>query len=330
MTVGKLAVSAAFFALVFRMTGREEMGAIVDRVDPVFVILSVVMSFAMVLVSCWKWRVLLGGEAPAIPFQRLVRFYLTGYYFTCLLPSNIGGDVVRSFYAGRDVGDQARSGVSVFLERFTGLIFLLMLVIAAPMLDPSLYRSPAIFIPAVGALCLLILLVLLSRFRQPLKSFSRLLGEDRASGGAGLVDRFRRATTGLSQKLKKGLHSLRRDPGVFWPVVLLTVGFYLLTWINVYLSFRAFGVTVGLAGIVAVLPAAMMVAMMPVAPLAGLGLSEFSYVFYFGLVGVDSEVSLAMGLLLRAKLLLLGLLGLLCHVTLCGRVERYDEFRAKS
>jgi uncharacterized protein (TIRG00374 family) len=207
---------------------------------------------------------------------------------------------------------------------------LLLLVAIAPALDPDLYRIPALFVPAAGAIGLLFVLVLLSRVSQPLKFFAQAV--DRSGGPAtntGLLERIRTRCAGLSHKLKKGLHALRRNPGVYWPVALLTVAFYALTWINVYVSFRAFGVSLGFAGIVAVLPAAMMIAMIPVAPLAGLGLSEFSYVYYFGLIGIDSEASLAMGLLLRAKLLLLGLLGFLCHVSFGERVERYDEFRAR-
>lgn len=328
--VGKVGVSIAFFALVFRSIGLEKLRAQASSVNPVFVALSVLISFAMVMVSCLKWRVLLGKEAPVLPFRRMFRYYLIGYYFTCLLPSNIGGDIVRSYYAGRDLNDQGRAGVSVFLERFTGLILLLILVVFAPAMGSGLYRVPAIFIPAAGAIALLFILILLSRISQPWRFFAKVAGRGAGPAkAAGLLERVRTKTAGLGHKLKKGLHALRRNPEVLWRVALLTVAFYGLAWINVYVSFRAFGVSPGFAGVVAVLSTAMMIAMIPVAPLAGLGLSEFSYVFYFGLVGIDTGASLAMALLLRSKLLLLGLLGLLCHVSLGDRVERYDEFRAR-
>jgi len=328
--IAKIGVSIAFFALIFQVIGKEELRMLASQVNPAFVSLSVALSFAMVLVSCLKWQVLLGKDAPVVPFPRLFRYYLIGYYFTCLLPSNVGGDIVRSYYAGREIRDQGRAAVSVFLERFTGLVLLLLLVAVAPALDVRLFRIPAIYIPAVGAAGLLFTLFLLSRIRQPLKFFARFGGDiTDPSGIGGRLERIRAGFAGLSHKLKKGLHALRRNPGVLSRVVFLTVAFYLLTWINVYVSFRAFGISPEFAGIVAVLPAAMMIAMIPIAPLAGLGLSEFSYVFYFGLIGIDSEASLAMGLLLRAKLLLLGLLGFLCHVSFDDRVERYDEFRAR-
>jgi len=58
---------------------------------------------------------------------------------------------------------------------------------------------------------------------------------------------------------------------------------------------------------------ALMVAMIPIS-LGGLGITEGAYVFYFGLVGLDGGLTLAMGIFLRMKILLLGLVGLVIHL----------------
>jgi uncharacterized protein (TIRG00374 family) len=317
----KLLISAAFLTVIFHMVKAVDFKAVVGRLHPGYLAASVVVSAAMVLTSCLKWRVLIVNKDHAIPFARLLRFYLIGYYFTALLPSHVGGDVVRSAYAGRDIGNQTHAAISVFLERFTGLLFLLLLVVTTPFLVPGLVKTPAVWVPMAGALMLLILLLLVSRIRQPLKAVA-----DHAPSVPGIrwVERIREKGLGFSCKLKQALKEVRRNPRIAWPTFCLTVLFYTLTWVNVFVSFRAFGVTPPFQGIVAVLPVAMVVAMIPIAPMAGLGLAEFSYVFFFGLIGVDALGAASMGVLLRAKLLVLGTIGWICHMTLKDRMKRDD------
>lgn len=304
----KLACSAVFFILLFRWVGGAAFREQLSAMRPGWVAASLAMSVVMISVSCLKWRVLLPREGARPGFVRLFRYYLVGYTFTCLLPSNIGGDVVRSVYAGRAVGSQAVAAVSVFLERFTGLIVLLVLVLAAPLLQPGLYGHPAIWIPAAAAAGGLLFLAGLTRVRQPLRAVRGRLPEGRAAEG---LDRLRGRLQGVSHKVKQGVHALRRDPAVGVPTAVLTVLFYGLTWVNVWISFRAVGAEPGWTPVIAVLPSAMLIAMLPVAPLAGLGLAEGAYVGYYALVGIDPAAGLAMGLLLRAKLLIIGAAGLL-------------------
>jgi uncharacterized membrane protein YbhN (UPF0104 family) len=55
-----------------------------------------------------------------------------------------------------------------------------------------------------------------------------------------------------------------------------------------------------------------MVAMIPIT-LGNLGIAEGSYVYFFGLLGMSSELTLAMGLLLRLKIIMLGAIGMLAQ-----------------
>ncbi len=313
----KILVSVAFGAVLWQVARKPEFRETIRDVDPLFVAASLAISALMVGVSCLKWWFLVRQQGASVQYRRLFRLYLVGYYFTCLLPSNIGGDVVRSYYVGREIGSQSDAAVTVFLERFTGLLLLLPMVILCPLLRPELIRHPAIWIPAMGAAGLLLTAVLLVRMRQPLKRLSELAPEGPL---ARMLVGVREKALGFHRKLSRALHALKRDPKLLVPVMGLSVVFYLLTWLNVYVSFRAFGVAVPMRDIVALLPTAMMVAMAPIAPLAGLGLAEVSYVGYFGLAEVLRESALAMGLLLRAKVLLLGFLGLISHLTLRDRV----------
>ncbi len=325
----KLLASALFFYALSRTVRGSALVDVLGRVQMRYVWLSFGVSALMVLSSCLKWCWLLRHQGGRVPFARLLRFYLIGYYFTNLLPSTMGGDVARSYYAGREIGSQGHAAISIFMERVTGMVLLLALVLVAPAFRPWLYRHPAIQAPAAGAALLTGLLVWLWISPAPLRGAIGLYRRLRRKQGAApdeadrverLLLRFREKATRLHERLTDSARRLRADRALLFRVVWVTLLFYSLTWVNVFVSFRAFGVEVPLPGVAAVLPTAMIVAMLPLAPLAGLGLAEGAYVFYFGLLGVQAADALAMGLLLRLKLVTLGLLGLGCH--LAPGVER--------
>jgi uncharacterized protein (TIRG00374 family) len=333
----KLGISLVFFVLILQVVRGEDFLGRVRGIDPVFFACSLAVSGLMIGVSCLKWYLLVRQQGGTVPYRRLLRYYFIGYYFTSLLPSNVGGDVVRSYYLGREMSSQSSAAVTVFVERVTGLAFLLVLVVAAPLLVPGLYRAPAVLVPSIGAAVLLVTGMLLVRVRQPLKRVIDVLHSAGADPGSsvrqvvlrrleGWITRLRDASLSFHRKLSEALRVLRDTPALLGPVVGLTVVFYALTWLNVYVSFRAFDVDLSFTYVVALVPTSMMVSMIPIAPMASLGLAEGAYVYYFWLVGVPSAASLAMGLLIRCKLLLIGGIGLLCHLWLGEDIKQDEGF----
>lgn len=316
-------VSLAFFLVLFRFVRATDFAAMVRRIDPLFFLLSLAIVPVMIGTSCLKWKLLLDLQGHRAGFWFLMRCYLVGYYFSNLLPSNVGGDVVRSWYAGRRIGSQGHAAVSVFLERFIGILLLLALVVVAPLLRPGLYRLPTIWVPAIGAVGLLLLFAGMLALRDPLGRGFGLLHRLAARLGSPAVERLAaklhgRAVT-FGAKLADGVRGLRRDPGALLAVAGLTVLFYALAGVNVWLAFRTFRAEPSLLEVASVLPTSMTVAMVPVT-LGSLGIAEGSYVYFYGLLGMAPAASLAMALLLRFKMILAGTVGFLFHLA-----HRHEE-----
>jgi uncharacterized membrane protein YbhN (UPF0104 family) len=87
-------------------------------------------------VSAWRWQML----ARPLGFERtvpqLLSYYFIGMYFNLLLPTSVGGDVVRAWYLnGRD-GRRLAALAAVFLDRFSGLLVMLGLACAGVLLSP--------------------------------------------------------------------------------------------------------------------------------------------------------------------------------------------------
>lgn len=342
LTALKIFISCAFFSILFSFVQGNELLQIFARIDWLYFCLSFMLIPITLSASCMKWKVILGSRAKDVSFWKLLRIYTVGYFFSNLLPSTVGGDVVRSYYSGRLLGNQALAAVSIFVERFTGVFLLFFLVILAPLLAPKLYRSPLIFLPACAGFLLLCLSVWLWKVKNPLALPERILAQifrflhhlasptSRATLHKGVIY----LETGCSSLIKRlgrvreesrvAMDTLRGNRMYLGKIFLLTVLFYVLTWVNVYICFRAFGVRPDFLQVCALVPAILFAAHVPVTILGNLGYLESVYVVYFMLAGIPGEETLAMGLLLRIKMLTLGLVGFFMYLFYTHRPQ--DEF----
>lgn len=88
------------------------------------------------LVSGMRWQVL----AEPLGFQgsrrRFIGIYFIGMFFNLILPTSVGGDVIRAWYLDGKSGRRAAALLSVFLDRLSGLIVLLCLAFAAELVSP--------------------------------------------------------------------------------------------------------------------------------------------------------------------------------------------------
>lgn len=332
----KIGLSALFFVVLYRTLHGKLLIRISD-INYLYMMLSFLLIPLMLAVSCLKWKIVLRGQGWNIKFLELLRIYLIGYFFSNLLPSNVGGDVVRSYYVGRKIDAQSDAAVSVFIERFSGVLCILILVVLSPLVKVELYRELYVLLPVCLASFILLVFFWLWKIRDPFAIPERLAANIflamrkscsclRIGFAMRLVDMLERIYSRVMEFVRK-FHAgtietvgcLREDGWRYAWVVLLTLGFYSLTWLNVYLSFKAFGVDAGFVNVIAVLPAIMLLAMIPVTVLGNLGFTESLYVVFFGIFGLEAAGSLAMALLLRLKMLVLGVTGYLFYLAYSHR-----------
>ncbi len=328
----KAIASIVFFMILASFVKGRDLLAVFSHINWFYFTLSFMMIPVMLFTSCLKWKILLDAGGYKISFFRLIAIYLVGYFFSNLLPSTVGGDIVRSFYAGKEINNQPYSAVTVFVERFSGILFLLVLVVLAPLLKPSLYGSSYFFIPVVCALFLLSVVTWVWSVKEPLLLQKSLMSHllRRLNGvscrvQSGPVSKLLVAVEyffqtlfsrleKFSSELGKALQIIRSNRGLLCKIVALTMIFYFLTWVNVYLAFLAFGKEVDFIAMIALVPTIMFVAHLPVTLLGNLGFFESVFVFYFLLIGVSGAETLAMGLLLRLKMLSLGGVGFMVYL----------------
>jgi uncharacterized membrane protein YbhN (UPF0104 family) len=88
------------------------------------------------VVSAWRWREIARPLGFARPLRQMTGFYYIGMYFNLILPTSVGGDVVRAWYLDGYSGKRLQAFASVFLDRLSGLMVLLLMACVAVLLSP--------------------------------------------------------------------------------------------------------------------------------------------------------------------------------------------------
>jgi glycosyltransferase 2 family protein len=97
---------------------------------------AVALYFAAQFISALRWQLLSRPLGFGQPLRRYVGYYFIGMYFNLLLPTSVGGDVVRAWYLDSRSGHRLNAFLSVFLDRFSGLLVLLGLACVAALVCP--------------------------------------------------------------------------------------------------------------------------------------------------------------------------------------------------
>ena len=297
--VAKGLVSALFVALVVRAVDLGDTRHLFTGINWRYCGLLVVLSAMGITTSCIKWRILLRTKGRDVSLLYLVSLYLLGYFFNNFMPSMVGGDVGRGHYLGRKIGSRTDGYLSVFMERLTGSLALLVLVIVVAFVDHPLIRDSHLELPLIVfvVLCLLALAVILSR-----RLFSRFVRI--------LPSRLRQKVDSLHQSLSE----FRRHPVLFGEVLALSFLFHITTGVNVITACNALGATVDSLQVILVTPLIIMASVMPIT-INGIGLWEGGFVLFLSFAGVPPAVALSAALLLRVKNLLVSALGAVVFFT---------------
>lgn len=293
----RLGVSVLLIGYIVWRTNWADVGAVLGQSDPLFVALSFLIGPVLVSSSSWKWSMLLNALGVRVRLIQLYVLYEIGGFFGNVLPTNVGGDVVRATSLARATARYGESVSSIFVERYTGLAALvLMALVSVPLnldlsLDPRVIGSVAF---ATGGYIVLLVLVVNPNYlpwlwRRPLPGpASRLLGK--------------------IQGFQADVRAYRNHPRVLFKALLVSLLWNVGATLNVYLSARALGGDVSFAGLLVTVPLILTITMVPIS-LGGIGLSEWAYMFAFTQIGVGAPLGLSVALLLRVKSILTGGLG---------------------
>jgi uncharacterized protein (TIRG00374 family) len=170
----RLACSLALLAVLAWRTNWHQVAEAFAHLNWGLWLLAVACYVGCQIVSSLRWQWLARPLGFHQPFRRFVALYFIGMFFNLVLPTSVGGDVVRAWYLAEGPGRRLDAFLSVFVERLSGLLVLLLIACTAaavcPLPLPAWVPWIVWGLTAAGFLSLPIIVVL-SRLPCPLPRF---------------------------------------------------------------------------------------------------------------------------------------------------------------
>ena len=255
-----------------------------------------VLTFAGIALSALRWQKVL--EALEIPTRlpRLMSHHLAGQFVSNVLPTTIGGDVLRVSRLSRDTGESPGTFASVVLERLTGWLVLPVITIVGFAVNPGLrHLGSATRVALILAFATLALLV----------GVLAAAGSTRLGGRFAAAEGWRR----FLGAVHLGVGRLRSHPAAAANVLVAGFAYQLALVLAAVAAAQALGLRpAGLTALLAFFPAVLIAQVLPIS-MSGLGVREGAFVLFLGPLGVAQSDAIALGLLLYVLNLVVSLLG---------------------
>ncbi|MFC1673648.1 lysylphosphatidylglycerol synthase transmembrane domain-containing protein [Pseudomonadota bacterium] len=276
----KLAISMSLVWLLLDAVGAGEAWARMRTADPAWLSFALAMSFLQGLICALRWQAVLRAIDATLGLWRALKFWYIGAFFNQTLPSSVGGDVVRGYFAYKDGLSLPQVLNSLFLDRAATVLALVVLVtvmtpFVAGDLEGGAWFQRAVWLALVVALAGLVIVMVMDRLPQGLAKY----------------------------RVVKALHLLAVDSRR----VLLHPfsGTQLMAWslighVNLALVmwslFRALGVEVSVLDCTVLFLPVLLAQILPIS-VAGWGVREGAMVAMFTLAGVPGDASVAASIL---------------------------------
>ena len=290
----KLTATVGLAAFLLSRADWRKIGQSFAESNGFFLALVFIAMALCVVISAWKWRLLLDIHGIRFDFFRLNRLYFIAMFFNNFLPTGIGGDGYRVMKTWHNERSRAGAVIAVFMERLTGIAALLMLGFAGGVIgwlvDGDWLSRWIVIIGLVGGALTLALGAALLK--------------------TGLLQQWLRSPRcpAVVRTTFEHLTDYRNKPGESAMVMAVSFGFHFLTISWWWMLLAAVGAHLPLYHLVVVLAILSIVTVLPLS-INGIGLVDGSFIYLAGQYGLTYEQGLTVMLLLRALMIPVSLMG---------------------
>ncbi len=285
----RLSLSILLLYYVFQKVGWANLWTEIQHANLYYIALYISLGLLMTFLSVRKWLILVKAQGITASFPRLFCLYMVGYFFNNLLPTNVGGDVIRAYELGKSEGKKQEAIASVFMERFTGLTTLILFAVLAVALEQQ-YLSDSRLVAALGLAFVGYLAIVGIVFNRSVILYMEKWVPKKVIG----------STVEKVQQCQEAIYLYKRHGLDMMMSLIYSILFYLTAILLVYVGCLVFDVEVPLSTLVTAVPVMYIVFMMPIS-VGGIGLQEWTFLVVLGMIGVPAAVALSVGLLCRAR-----------------------------
>lgn len=292
-----------YLADLFSHEGRKLLLDTLKNADLVLLVAAVLIGVVINMVSSLKWYMLTRAQNLGAGYWRIFAYYLIGQFYNMFLPTSVGGDIVRSYELGKFSGRQADSLASVFVERYTGVVTLLVVAAIAVLTQLARFNQSFIIVTLMMFLIGLSLIAWLILDERPYR-WLRNAVQTRFAASSKIFDKL--------DKLQLSIIVYKDQPSTLIVAFLNSLVFYFFAVVNVYITALVFTAEISFLDVLIATPIIMLIMNLPIS-IGNIGLMEVAYVSVLELLGYGAELGLAIMFLMRLKSVFDAALGGVLH-----------------
>lgn len=266
------------------------------------ILLSILINMLLSAAVAYRLKLLMSGQKILLSIKDAVYLTFIGYFFNNFLPTAIGGDIAKAYYASKKTNNKAASYAAVLADRILGLISTLLIAFIGILLVGKSMDNKFILwaVPFAFFLVIAITTVLLRKNN---------MGEAAILEKGGLFNKIK----GKLLKLYTAVNLYRNSPLLMVKGIALSLLLQAGAVSGIYLFILSIGGNIPISTLFLIIPLIWAVSMLP--SLNGLGVREGAFVYFLkGYIGTEKAFTISilwLGLIMFYSLIG-GVLHLLC------------------
>ncbi len=279
---GKVGISLVLIYILLRKTPIADLVQAWGKFSLFTIASVIVLYFIALLINVFKWKIFLPGQ----PFARLFRFTFIDVFYNMVLPGQLSGEVAKAFRLGKRTGEMKNVISSVWLDKLTGIIGLLIVMLIGFSFS-SRYFPWYLFVIMV----LLIILGIGSIYALDLPFvsdwFLRILGSIKSKWSSKIADSVRSLLVHFKGVEKPpALIAVNIVLGACYQIAAILMIVVLAAQLSIHLSLLEWFWIFGVVSIIQFIPISV----------AGLGVREASFVGILAVFAVPASTALVLSL----------------------------------
>ncbi len=294
LLIAKIVVSAGLVYWLVQRVDWAVVGKHLSDVSVPLLFLYIVLLLCGTAISARKWQIIASFKGLHFSLREGFFTYLTGTFINNFLPSTIGGDAYRSLWLAKRSLAKAASFSTVVFDRFIGLWTTALLALFFSAFLWEYFFDNVALAAALSFLVIFLLVDLLITYFYCCSWFTAFVARIP-------FHKLRRLLEEVMFYTKK--HIWIRTS--LWSAGFIFVGIGLAN----FALFHALGSTLGFFDFLSVIFIIVIVSAVPLS-INNIGIKEWAYVTFFGLVGVSAEMAVTAALLSRFLQMLVSFIAL--------------------
>ncbi len=303
-----------FFLFKFQHVDTQEVLKSIKNADKGLLLLALVIYFSAYILCLFRWDMLLKGAKIHLSLKRVIISFSGGVFFNALLPSSIGGDLVRSIDLATHTKKPREVVATVLLDRLSGYVGLVIVALLSLLFGWKLihHKSVLLSIAIITGVLIAVLLVLFNRFLY--SKINQLLHSPRAG-------KIRETIKNLHQEI----HIFRHHKKIIVINLILSVLIQVIGPLTFYITALSLGIKINIIYFFIYLPIIGAITLLPIS-IGGLGLRENITKIFFVQAGVVDNAAVAMAILNTLFIFIYaGIGGLIYVLTIHHRRIQYNK-----